>query len=357
MKKVFVTLGALVLVASLGWLVYYFMNQSSASDKAVKTEQLTKGNVYKKTVSTGSINPKREVAIKPQISGILDELYVEPGQKVSKGQLIARIKIIPNMASLSNSESSLRRAMISKENARKEFARQEQLFKDGVISSQEYASQKLSYDLAVEAVTTAEENLRIVREGATRDAGTSTTLVRATVDGMVLETPLKEGSQVIESNNFNEGSTLAIIADMGEMIFQGKIDESEVGKLHKGMPLKLKVGAMDGVVFDAYLDHIAPKGKLEEGAIKFEIKANVKLREDVFLRAGYSANAEIILDKREQVFVVKESNLQFSGDTVYAQVLTAPDKFDKRRIRTGLSDGILVEVLSGLTPSDKIKAL
>jgi len=226
-----------------------------------------------------------------------------------------------------------------------------------VIAEQEYNRFRVDLDLAKEALEAAKENLQIIREGATKNAGESTTLVRSTVSGMVLDIPFKEGSSVIESNTFNEGTTVATIADMGKMIFEGKVDESEVGKIKKGMDLLLTVGALEDISFNAKLDYISPKGVDEEGTIKFDVRATVELKEDAFLRAGYSANADIVLDKRDSVMSIKESNLIFSGDTIFVEVEVAEQQFEKRQIKTGISDGINIEVVSGLKPDDKIKKL
>ena len=261
------------------------------------------------------------------------------------------------MATVSNAESVLRRARISSGNATKEFNRQKSLFDKGVIAEQEFNRFKLDLQLAEEAVEAAKENLQIIREGMTKNAGTSTTLVRSTVSGMVLDIPFKEGSSVIESNTFNEGTTVATIADMGKMIFEGKVDESEVGKIQKGMDLLLTVGALEDVSFLAKLDYISPKGVDEEGTIKFDIRATVDLNKDAFLRAGYSANADIVLDKKDSVLSIKESNLTFSGDTTYVEIEISDQQFEKRIIKTGISDGIQIEVVSGLKKEDKIKKM
>ncbi|MEH0156310.1 efflux RND transporter periplasmic adaptor subunit [Limibacter armeniacum] len=357
MKQVLTILAIVAVVGSAVGMGYYFYKNNDEPTEKYATVKPEMSDVFKKTVATGSIMPKKEITIKPQVSGILDKLYIEPGQKVKKGQLLAKIQVIPDMSSLSNAESQLRRAKITLENADKELKRQQRLYEQGVISSQEFQTFKREFDLAKENVESGKENLKIIKEGTASDAGASTTLVRSTVDGMVLDTPFKEGSQVIMSNNFNEGSTIATIADMGEMIFEGKVDESEVGKLQKGMPLKLKVGAIDGVEFNANLNYISPKGITEEGAIKFDVKANVALIDSVFLRAGYSANADIVLDKRLNVLTVEESNVTFNNDSTFVEVKIGEDKFEKRLLKTGLSDGINIEVLSGITKDDEIKKL
>lgn len=357
MKQFFIIFFVIVFLGASAYLGYYFYKNNEKPKEVFKTVQPTYEEIIKKTVATGAIVPKKEVTIKPQVSGIIEKLYVEPGDKVRTGQLIAKIKVRPNMATVSNAESVLRRSRISLENATKEFNRQKSLFDKGVIAEQEFNRFKLDLELAKESVEAAKENLQIIREGMTKNAGSSTTLVRSTVAGMVLDIPFKEGSSVIESNTFNEGTTVATIADMGKMIFEGKVDESEVGKIQKGMDLLLTVGALEDVSFSAKLDYISPKGVDEEGTIKFDIRATVDLQKDAFLRAGYSANADIVLDKRDSVLSIKESNLIFSGDTTYVEIEVTDQQFEKRMIKTGISDGIQIEVLSGLKKGDKIKKM
>lgn len=357
MKKFVGILFVILLLGAFGFLGYYFYEKNQKDPVVYETVQPEFKDIVKKTVATGQIVPKQEIAVKPQVSGIIDKLYVEPGQTVKRGSLLAKIKVVPDMANLSNAESSLRTAKINLKNAKTELDRQKDLLDKGVIAEQAYLAQKVQYDLAQESVTNAEENLKIIKEGATTNAESSTTLVRSTASGMVLDTPFKEGSSVIMANNFNEGSTIATIADMGEMIFQGKVDESEVGKLSKGMPLELTIGALDDVTFAANLNYIAPKGVEEEGTMKFEIKANVELKKDYFLRAGYSANADIVLERKDSVLAISESNLIFSGDTTFVEVQTAEQQFEKRQIKTGLSDGINIQVVDGINQEDKIKKL
>ncbi len=357
MKKFFGILTVLVLIGAFAFLGYYFYEKNQKDPVVYETVQPEFKDIVKKTVATGQIVPKQEIAVKPQVSGIIEKLYVEPGQTVKRGSLLAKIKVVPDMGNLSNAESSLKRAEINLKNAKTELDRQKDLLDKGVIAPQAFQQQKLQYDLAKEAVDNAKENLKIMKEGASSNAASSTTLVRSTVEGMILDTPFKEGSSVIMANNFNEGSTIATIADMGEMIFQGKVDESEVGKLSKDMPLELTIGALDDVTFGAKLNYIAPKGVEEEGTMKFEIKANVELKNDYFLRAGYSANADIVLERKDSVLSISESNLIFSGDTTFVEVQIAEQQFEKRQIKTGLSDGINIQVVDGVSQEDKIKKL
>jgi HlyD family secretion protein len=315
-------------------------------------------DVIKKTVATGSVVPRKEIEIKPKVSGIVEEVYIEAGQHVRKGDLIARVKIIPNMVELNNAESRLNKAKINYEDSKSIYERQKKVYEQGVIPEAEFQQYKISYMNALEEMETAEANLQLIKEGVSKKLGTSTnTLIRSTIEGMVLDVPVEVGNSVIESNTFNEGTTIASVADMGEMIFEGKVDETEVGKLKLGMPLILTIGAIDEEKFDAELEYISPKGKEENGAIQFEIKADVKLKNNYFIRAGYSANADIVLDRRDSVLVIPESLIQFEkeGDSAYVEIETQPQVFEKRYIKTGLSDGVNIEVKEGVGKDDKIK--
>jgi len=313
-------------------------------------------DIIKKTSATGSVVPRKEIEIKPIVSGIIDELYVEEGTMVKKGDLIARIRIIPNMISVNNAKSRIEVANINLKEAKSNYNRQLSLLEKGVIAKADFESYETAYKNALEELETANETLDLIQEGQTKSSGNQTnTLVRSTIDGMILDIPVEIGYQVIEANNFNAGTTIANIADMGEMVFEGNIDETEVGKIKEGMPLILVIGALEDVQFEAILEHISPKGVEVNGAVQFEIKADVKLRTDQFIRAGYSANANIVLNKADSVLAISESLLQFENDTTYVEIETAPQVFEKRYITTGLSDGINIEVVDGLSKDDKIK--
>ncbi len=356
MKKIFKILGLVIVVGIFGYTIYFLFQKSQAEPIVFETTTATVTNIIKKTTATGSVVPRKEIEIKPVVSGIIDELYVEEGDLVKKGDLLAKIRIIPNMINLNNAESRVNVAKINLKDAKRNYERQLGLFEKGVIAKADYESYEVTYQNAQEELETAEETLELIKEGQIKNSGTPTnTLVRSTIDGMVLNIPVEIGYQVIEANNFNAGTTIASIADMGEMVFEGYIDESEVGKISEGMPLILTIGALDDVSFDAVLEHISPKGQEKNGAIQFEIKADVILREDRFIRAGYSANADIVLDRADSVLAIPESLLVFEKDTVYVEVETTPQQFEKRYIETGLSDGIIIEVVSGLSKEDKIK--
>ncbi|MBL7137721.1 MAG: efflux RND transporter periplasmic adaptor subunit [Bacteroidales bacterium] len=355
-KKILRIALLVIILAAFGITIYYLYNKSKEKPVVFMTEQPFTTNIIRKTVATGSVIPREEIEIKPKVSGIVEQVYVEPGTKIKKGDVIAKVRIIPDLVNLNNAEGRLERARISFDDAKLNFDRQEKLKNGGVISASEFQLAEITYRNAQQELSAAEANLDLVREGATKKSGAATnTLITSTINGMVLDVPVKVGSSVIEANNFNPGTTIASIADIGDMIFQGKVDETEVGKIKPGMPLLLMVGAIENDTFDATLKYIAPKGVLENGAVQFEIKAEVELKTDQFIRAGYSANADIVLQRVNDVMAIKESLLQFEDDSTYVEVEVAPQQYEKRMIKTGLSDGINIEVLSGLTKDDNIK--
>jgi len=357
MKKIFKILGIVILVGIFGGTLYFLYTKSKKAPEVFETKNPFVTNVIRKTVATGSVVPRREIDIVPQVSGIIDELYIVAGDHVKKDQVIAKIKIIPDMVNLNNAENRLNRAKLGFEDAKNDFDRQKKLYDEKVISYEEYKNSKVSYDSSKEELSAAENNLELIKNGVTKKAQTATnTLVRSTVDGMVLDVPIKEGNSVIQSNTFNNGTTIATVADMKDMIFKGKVDETEVGKIKEGMNIELEIGAIEKEKFGAILEYIAPKGKEENGAIQFEIKANVVLKDNKFIRAGYSANANIVLEKKDSVLVIPEGMLKFDKDSSYVEVETAtPQVFEKRMVKTGISDGINIEITQGLTKADKVK--
>lgn len=357
MKK-FVRIGGVVLIAALAvYTMYYLYQKDKKNPEQYATEKPFTTDIIKKTVATGSIIPEEEVQIKPQISGIISELYVEEGDMVKQGDLIAKIKVIPDMVSLNNAEARVEAAEIRKINAEREYKRNKDLFEKRVLPENEYRRFENDYLNAMQEQQAAMSNLEIVKEGAARKStGASNTLVRATVTGMVLEVPIKVGNQVIQSNNFNDGTTIASVADMNQLIFEGQVDESEVGKLREGMDLILTIGALEDVTFNAKLNHIAPKGVEENGAIQFKIKADVALSDDHFIRAAYSANASIVLDRADSVLAIKESLLQFDKEkNPYVEIAVGEQSFERKDVELGISDGINVQVLSGIGGDDDIK--
>ncbi len=357
MKTFLKILFGLVILGIFGYTIFFLYQKSQAKPVVYQTAQPFTETIIKKTVATGSVVPRKEIAIKPQVSGIIDKIYVEAGDRVRKGDLIAKVKIIPNMVNLNNAESRLNQAQINLQDARQNYDRQKELYDQQVIPAAEFQTVQIALQQAKQELEAAENNLQLIKEGQTKTTGeTSNTLIRSTIEGMVLDVPVEEGNSVIESNTFNDGTTIALVADMGEMVFEGKVDETEVGKIHEGMELILTIGAIENQTFAAYLEHISPKGVEENGAIQFEIKAAVKLKEGTFVRAGYSANADIVLDRADSVMAIQESLLHFDGDSVFVEVETEPQVFEKRFIKTGLSDGINIEVKNGLNMEDKIKS-
>lgn len=356
MKKVIRILLVVILVATFGGTIFYLYKKSEKKPEKFKVESPKVMNIIKKTVATGAVVPRKEIDIKPRVSGIIEEVYVEAGQMIKSGDMIAKVKIIPNMVNLNEAESRLNRSKIGFDNAKIEYERVKKLYEQKVVSLADYQRAELNYNNAKEDVEAADNNLQLIKKGTSKALGSAAnTVVRATISGMVLNVPVKEGNSVIESNTFNEGTTIATIADMSDMIFQGKVDESEVGKIKVGMDLIVTIGAIESDKYDASLEYISPKGIEEDGAIQFEIKAAMKLKTGTFIRAGYSANADIVLDRRDNVLAIPESLLSFDKDKAYVDLETTPQIFKKHYIKTGLSDGINIEVLSGLDKSAKIK--
>lgn len=356
MKKILPYLFGIIILGGIAYTLFFLYQKSQQKPVFYHTETPQIRDITSKTVATGAIEPREEVDIKPQVSGIISKLFVEPGDEVLVGDPIARIKVIPNMSSLNSAQNRLERAKLEMDNAKINYDRNKKLYEKGAISELDYRDIELRYQNAQVELQNAKDNLDIVKEGATKSSGKEAiTLVKATTKGMVLQVPVKLGNQVIESNNFNDGTTIATVADMRDMIFIGKIDESEVGRIRQGMPLELTVGAIENTTFDASLTYIAPKGVLENGAIQFEIKADVKLKENTFIRAGYSANADIVLDRREEVLALDEKLLQFEEGKPYVEIKTGDQQFERRNVELGLSDGLFVEVISGVSIEDEIK--
>ena len=346
----------IAVVASAIYTIDFLYKKEQTAEAFYRTKTANIGDIVLKTVASGSIQPRHEILIKPQVSGIVRVVHIEAGDIVSTGDVLAEVMIVPNMSALSSAENRLSRATISLEDANRTYERNAALFEQGVLSAMDMQRDEVALKQAKEELLSAEDNMRIVKEGVTSRGGSaSNTLIKSTIDGMVLDVPIKKGNSVIEANNFNDGTTIAAVADMQDLIFVGKIDESEVEKLHKGMEIQLTIGAIEDEVYPATLEHISPKGVEESGAIQFEIKAAVILEEGQFLRAGYSANAEVVLDKRVEVLTLSEMLVQYNSSSPYVEVEMAPNTFEERTVELGLSDGLSVEILSGITADDRIK--
>jgi len=350
----FVLLGAVIL-STFGFL--WSKSRPKVTIYEIVSPEI--GTIENKTVATGKIEPRDEILIKPQISGIVSEVYKEAGQMIKSGDVIASVKVIPEMGQLNSAESRLRIAEINLKQIETEFNRQSALFEKGIISKEEFDVAKTSFNKAQEEKNNAKDALDIVREGVSQKyANQSNTQIRSTISGMILDVPIKAGNSVIQANTFNDGTTIASIADMNNLIFRGKIDETEIGKMNEGIPITLTIGAISDHKFDAALEYISPKGQEQNGAVLFEIKAAIKVPDSVFIRAGYSANAEIVKSKATDVMTIPESTIEFSNDSAYVHIVRQEkpeQKFDRHFIKVGLSDGIKVEVKDGLTAEDRIR--
>ena len=358
MKKSVTRIVLLFIVVAFGGSMYYLYQKNAEDPVVYETEQASKKNIVKKTVATGSILPLEEVLIKPNISGVIEEVFVEGGDYVKSGDLLCRIKVVPNLNALNDARNNIDEAKIGLDDELRNLERQKGLFGKGVISKVDLERAEVTYNQAKQSYAAANKRYDIVKTGTTKGFGNAAnTQIRATVSGMVLEVPVEVGNQVIESNNFNEGTTIAAIADVDKMIFEGKVDESEVGKIKEDLPLEITIGALEGKTFDAILDYIAPKGKEENGAIQFEIKGTMKKQDSVFIRAGLSANASVILGRADSVLAIKEALIQFDDVTKepFVEIENGDQKFERRDIELGISDGIDVEIKSGITETDRIK--
>ena len=352
-SKIILIVIAVLFIAALVW----FGKKNSKSILEFETEKPFRTTIVKKTVATGKVIPLEEIEIKPQITGIIDKVMLLEGSKVKKGDLIAVVRVVPNEQALISAKGRVDNAKLRVNNGQISFKRTKNLFDKGVVARAEYQSVELSYKQAKQDLKNAENDYLIIKKGSANLGGGANTNIIAQMSGTILEIPVKEGDQVIQSNNFNAGTTIASIADMSKMIFEGKVDESEVGKLVRGTNIEVSIGAIEGKKFPAKLNFIAPKGTEEGGAVQFKIKADVSLDDNFFIRAGYSANADIILVQKDSVLSIKEGFLRFDKETEepYVEVQTSEGVFEKRNVKLGTSDGVNVEVLEGVTKDDAIK--
>lgn len=382
-----------VIIALIFIGTFVFLWQKSQPKEVVYSEFTPQTeDIQKTTIITGKIEPRNEVNIKPQISGIIAELYKDPGDYVNAGDVIAKVKVIPDMAQLSSAESRVRLAELNLKQAQVDFGRVENLHNQKLISDDEYDKARQQLRQAQEEKSASVDALQVVRDGVSQsNANASSTLIRSTISGVILDIPVKVGNSVINSNTFNDGTTIATVANMNDLIFRGNIDETEVGQLSMGIPLKITIGALQDLKFNAALEYISPKAVESNGANQFEIKAAVKIPAPAAssgsspavsksattpavskstttpagspagfdkIRSGYSANAEIVLAKADKVLTVPESAIEFSGDSTFVYVLVgAADKknYERRQVTTGLSDGVNIEIKKGLTAKDKVR--
>ena len=349
-----------VIIALIFIGTFVFLWQKSQPKEVVYNEFIPQqDSIQKTTIITGKIEPRNEVNIKPQISGIISELLKEPGDYVNAGDVIAKVKVIPDMAQLSSAEMRVRLAEINLKQAETDFQRVENLYNQKLVSADEYDKSKMSLNQAKHERLAAQDALEVVRDGVSKsNANASSTLIRSTISGVILDIPVKVGNSVILSNTFNDGTTIATVANMNDLIFRGNIDETEVGQLVNGMNMEITIGALQDLKFDASLEYISPKAVESNGANQFEIKAAVKLAEGGKIRSGYSANAEIVLAKADKVLTVPESAIEFSGDSTFVYLIKGEGKqksYERTAVTTGLSDGVNIEIKKGLTTKDKVR--
>lgn len=350
---------ALAAVVFIGTFVFLYIK---SQPKPVEYNEFEpkQMDIRKTTVVTGKIEPRNEVNVKPQISGIITEILKEAGQKVEAGEVIAKVKVIPDMSSLSAAQARVRLAGINERQARTDFEREKALFDKGLVSADEYDKIAQALRQAREESAAAQDNLEVVRDGVSKtNASASSTLIRSTVTGLILDIPVKVGNSVILANTFNDGTTIATVANMNDLIFRGNIDETEVGRLTTGMMMKITIGALQDLKFDARLEYISPKATDQNGANQFEIKAAVNLpTSSEQIRSGYSANAEIVLAEARGVLSVPESAIEFSGNDTFVYVVKGSGKektYERRKVTTGLSDGINIEIRSGLKKGETVR--
>lgn len=358
MKKMIIA--GLVAIVFIGTFVFLWI-KAQPQPKVYDEFTPTVADLRKTTVLTGKIEPRNEVNIKPQISGIISELLKEAGQTVQAGEVIAKVKVIPDMGQLSSAQSRLRLAEINLKQARTDYEREKVLYDKGLVSADEYDKVHQAYNQAREERSAAQDNLEVVRDGvSSNNANASSTLVRSTVTGVILDIPVKVGNSVILSNTFNDGTTIATVANMNDLIFRGNVDETEVGQVNVGMPMTITVGALQDLKFSARLEYISPKAVEANGANQFEIKAAVQVPEKTGVRSGYSANAQIVLAEALHVLTVPESAIHFEGNNTYVYLVHGKGKnktYQRRNVKVGLSDGVNIQIKSGLTTNDRVRGL
>lgn len=353
----FIVAGVIALIF-IGTFVFLWLKSRPQPD--VYDEFTPKmSNLKKATVITGKIEPRNEVNVKPQISGIITEIMKEAGEMVQAGEIIAKVKVVPDMNQLSNAQSRVRLAQINVKQAKVNYDREKKLYDKGLVAGDEYDKIRQAYQQSQEEVKAAQDNLEVVRDGVSKNnANTSSTLIRSTISGLILDVPVKVGNTVILSNTFNDGTTIATVANMGDLIFRGNIDETEVGQLSVGMPMKITIGALQDNTLQASLEYVSPKAVEQNGANQFEIKAAIRSIQGKKIRSGYSANAEIVLASAQNVLTVPESAIEFSGKQTYVYVVKGDEDnktYERRKVETGMSDGLNIEIKSGLNKNEKVR--
>ena len=373
-KKILYIVFGLIVFAALAMGISYLIKSNSAEKELFLTRKPSISTLEDKVMATGKIVPREEIEIKPNMSGIITAIEVEEGDKVVAGQLLATLRIIPTvsdvngaMQDINNAQIQVKNAQINASNQQKQFAMQDKLYKQGVISKQEYITAQQQYEstvqqqkIANQQLNAAQKRLQIVKTGATPELqGMATTQIRAKAAGTVLEIPVKVGSQVIEANAFNPGTTICSIADLGSLIFQGTIDEAQAGKLKEGMDMNIVIGALQNKSFPGKLTLIAPKGKEETGTIKFAVEGDVYNKTNEYIRAGFSANGEVVLSSQKNALLLEESLIQYEKvnnvDKSFVEVKQPNGSFKKVYVKLGASDGVNVQILSGIDKNAEVK--
>ena len=356
MKKVIKYIVIVLIVAVFAGTFVFLYKKSKPQEIHYQEFAAAKQDIARTTVLTGKIVPRNEVNIKPQINGIIAEIFKEAGQMVHQGEVIARLTVIPDMNSLSAAQSRVRLSEINLKQAQTNFDREKALFEKNLISAEEYEKTEQALNQAKEEYAASQESLEVIRDGvSSKNATSSSTLIRSTITGLILDIPVKVGNSVIQANTLNDGTTVATVANMNDLIFEGQVDETEVGSLYEGMPLTITIGALRDYTFDAKLEYISPKAVESNGANQFKVKAAVKVDSEHTIRSGYSANAQIELEKKENVVSVPESALEFEGEDAYVYTKSQDGTYQKTKITTGLSDGVNIEVKDGLNEGDTVR--
>lgn len=356
MKKVIKYIIVVLIVAVFAGTFVFLYKNSQPEEIRYQELPAQKQDVARSTVLTGKIVPRNEVNIKPQINGIIAEIYKEAGQMVQQGEVIARLTVIPDMNSLSAAQSRVRLSEINLKQAQTNFDREKALFEKNLISAEEYEKTEQQLNQAKEEYAASQESLEVIRDGvSSKNATSSSTLIRSTITGLILDIPVKVGNSVIQANTLNDGTTVATVANMNDLIFEGQIDETEVGSLYEGMPLTITIGALKDYTFDASLEYISPKAVENNGANQFKVKAAVKVDSEHVIRSGYSANAQIDLEKATDVLTVPESALEFVKEESYVYKKADDGTYTKTKVETGLSDGVNIEIKEGLSEGDTVR--
>lgn len=356
MKKVIKYIVVALVVAVLVGTFVFLYKKSQPQEIRYQEFTAAKHDISRTTVLTGKIVPRNEVNIKPQINGIIAEIFKEAGQTVQKGEVIARLTVIPDMNSLSAAQSRVRLSEINLKQAKTNFEREKALYEKNLISAEEYEKTEQALNQAQEEYAASQESLEVIRDGvSSKNATSSSTLIRSTITGLILDIPVKVGNSVIQANTLNDGTTVATVANMNDIIFEGQVDETEVGSLYEGMPLTITIGALRDYSFDACLEYISPKAVESNGANQFKVKAAVKVDSEHTIRSGYSANAQIELEKKQGVLSVPESALEFIKEDAYVYTKSEDSTFRQVKVSTGLSDGVNIEIKSGVKEGDVVR--